>query len=287
MKKLILILLSFTIAEFGSAQILNPGFESLRSDGNPKFWGSITPLPYTDSSQYCKLDSAFYFTSKDAHSGNFALELRNADCSGIQLGSAHVMTSDSSYFASGIPFKETPKYFSFWYKFNSVSNDTAAAHIWCTNDITGNTIIDQWIYLPIQNVYTKIFVVLNYLKIEAPTTLELNFVTETDKNVAHFGSRLVIDDLEMSDNAMGTQTYQNSPLVTCYPNPTSGIVHFAVNSGIMNTLTIFEPNGTICSITQFELNCDIDCKDLGNGLYLYSVMNSKGVITNGEFIVLK
>ncbi len=284
MKKLLLALIGSSAIGSSYSQLLNPGFENLLTDGKPAYWGSITLLAFTDTSKPCKIDSAFYFASKDAHSGKFALEMRNADCSGIYTGSAHAMATDSTYFAAGVPFTERPAYFTFWYKFKSVGNDTAAAHIWMYNDNTSNTLIDQWIYLPASSNYRPVSLALNYLQPESPSFVEIGFATESNRNRAHYGSQLIVDDLEMRNFPLATAKL-NAALVKCYPNPAKDEVHFEVLENSHYQLQVFNLAGEKIQTAQFTDTYTLPCIQLTAGLYFYSITDAKGAKISGKFSV--
>ncbi|WP_230684001.1 hypothetical protein, partial [Streptococcus pneumoniae] len=73
-----------------------------------------------------------------------------------------------------------PAYYTFWYKFISVGNDTAATHVSLIDENSGNTLVDQWVYLPAQPNYTPVSVLLNYESAETPTSVAISFFTETE-----------------------------------------------------------------------------------------------------------
>lgn len=285
MKKIINLCIALSFMHAGTAQLLNPGFEDLRSDGHPRNWGSITLLSFLDTSKPCKIDSAFYFASKDAHSGEYAMELRNADCNGIHTGSAHIMaTDDTTYFGAGVPFSQSPAYLAFWYKFAAVGNDTAAAHIWMYNENTGNTIVDQWMYLPSANSYTPVSAQLNYRLSEIPTRLELEFVTEADRNKAHYGSRFIVDDVEMRNSPLSNKLVSKSGFA-CYPNPTSNNVHFSTNNSGNSVISITRLDGKLITKMDFTGSYILDCSGYENGIYLYTFTDESGQLYNGKILV--
>lgn len=284
MKKLLLAILG--IASIGSAysQLLNPGFEKLRTDGKPANWGSIVLLPFVDSSTPCIVDSAFYFASKDAHNGKFALEMRNASCNGIYLGTARAMSTDTTYFAAGVPFTDRPGYFTFWYKFKSVGNDTAVAHIWMYNDNSSNTVIDQWISLSASSSYKPVSVSLNYLEPESPSFVEITFATESDRSRAHYGSQLIVDDLEMRNFPLAAVKL-SAALVKCYPNPVKDEVHFEVLENSNYQLQVFNLAGALIHNAPFSGNYTLPCGQLTASLYFYSITDAQGAKISGKFSV--
>lgn len=288
MKKVLLFTVGCMVLSL-QAQLLNPGFELKRSDGNPSFWGSIIPLPVVigDTVNRCKIDSAFYFTSKDAHSGNTAIELRNAQCgkSTHVAGLVHNMSTDTSYFASGEAYNLRPAYYTFWYKFISVGNDTAATHVSLIDENSGNTLVDQWVYLPAQTNYTPVSVFLNYESAETPTSVAISFFTETEPNASHYGSRLLVDDVEFRNFPLSVSNLDQKVLV--FPNPAAGFIQFHTQNMNGSALKIYGVNGAIYLQKSFTNSTQINTEDLANGVYFYEIVSENGVKNNGKFLVQK
>lgn len=282
MKKHLLIFIGAFAAFTASAQELNPGFEKLRSDGKPANWGSLTLLAFTDSTK-CNFDSAFYFASLDAHSGTYALEMRNAECDGaVYCGSAHCMEPDSTYFAAGVAFNTRPAYFNFFYKMKSVGNDSGYMHLWMYNDVTGNTVADEYIFLAGNSSYEAVSVKLNYVSTDTPTRIEIGFSTELLRSRAHYGSRLLVDDLSFANAPLGV--IQNQKLLAeCYPNPGKGDVTIRMAAPGDYQISIADMSGREVLSSKFAQTLSV--QRLPAGTLIYRVTDANGNSGTGTILV--
>jgi hypothetical protein len=262
------------------SQVLNGDFETLRSDGaGPRHWGSLHIMPFPSPCGTLILDSSFYLTTSDAHSGNWALELRNAKCTSdneLFGGTVHLMESDSSYFDSGTEyFDGVPTQFSFYYKFLPVGDDTAKATVTLSNDFAGDLATETILIGKAASTYTKATVPINYQIASTPTRINITFATQTETSTPSFGTRLLIDDVEMTSEPNSVASNIKAD-VHCYPNPATSVVNFTGGSDAAETLSIFNVSGNRVFTSAFENAITVDCSKFSAGLYFYRLGSSSG-----------
>ena len=122
------------------AQIPNSIFEQLFSNGvHTHHWGAFLSISaWINTNGLGHIDSVvstspvphICYATTDAYIGNNALEVSNAynyDASQPIPGCGSVAVDSDFRFNIYIPISFKPTTFNFYYKFNSVSNDTASA----------------------------------------------------------------------------------------------------------------------------------------------------------------
>ncbi len=202
--KIFILALLFSVTGIKS-QVLNSSFELLNGDSSVKNWGDLILFSIPFDSLGHQLDSVIidkglYFTTTDAHTGQRAMEMRNAyyAVSGQKIaGRAKMTMADSIYgaFVSPCPIGINPTVFSFYYKFFPVNNDTAFAYLVVTdsmdNELGGAKIsIHQ-----LASSYQLATAPVSYTTAGVPAFMTIYFRTTTTITQAHYGTRFIVDDV--------------------------------------------------------------------------------------------
>lgn len=285
---LVLFLLSFTIVK---AQIPNGGFEDTLQNGYLKNWHAsfLAIIIVIDSNGVSHSDSlsGFSFVSKsnDAHSGNQAVQIKNIYNYTQQITYPGVMnlgddTDAYATFSQMIPLSQRPTDFSFYYKYNSVGNDSAYANV-VLYDKWGNPVCDETLLLGSSNSnYAYANMPLKYFTTpnDSATIATIMFSTaKINTTNAHFGSTLLIDDVSFSKKANGVNNILNQNAFEVFPNPVLNEVNVkGINE--INSIKIFNVAGNV--VMNFVPSTNkIDCSKLPNGVYTIQLETKNGVAT--------
>ena len=269
--------------KMSQAQVLNPGFESLNSDGSIQHWGIMhvfsvwfdsTGVAHSDS---IVIDQSFCQTSVDAHSGNRAVEMRNAynytANEGIAGGA--FISSDTSFstYSSFVPIVDRPTNMSFYYKYFPVNQDTASAFIEVL-DINGVTIGTGMVKISaLTSGYTYLGVPIAYISTDSAAFISIQFLASSRNKLAQFGTRFLVDDISLT-SPLAVSNSQLIHSIKFSPNPVQTHLNIQSNEQIQS-VTIFNQLGQIAK--QQNTNCErVDCSQVSNGNYIVEVVTAKG-----------
>lgn len=274
----IIFLLNLSLS--GLAQVPNSGFETLLSNGNNANWGNVYLFPFSiDSSGNTVSDSIiidgyFYQSTTDANSGSYAIELRNAfNYTGNYCIAGAVAADEDSVFSGWglgeqVPVPGMPVDFRFYYKFLSLNNDSAYASLSIT-DSSGNVVGSEDIILGGTSFYTYIYQPVYILPGSSPAFMNITFRTARPGGQCSYGSRLLIDDVEVNYNivVIGVNELTKNKF-TCYPNPTSDIVRIDYENNQPTSLKVFDTFGRLL-ITKTDNYHQVDISMLPSGNYIF------------------
>ena len=290
MKKQLLVLALLMTSQFFKAQIPNYSFENLNSDGSIKNWEStiLLAIPLdtnghpTDS---LIMDTDFYFSSNDAHSGAKALEMRNAYWFVNQekiAGRASLSSSDSGYagFNSPVPIGHNPVSFSFYYKFLPANYDTAYAYLRLT-DSSFNPVGEANIYIAgVHTAYTFTSTPVVYSSTITAAFMEIGFTTAKLYSEASYGTRFLVDDINMSFATTGIRPVPaTGNSISCFPNPAEKEISLRLQDATnlqQTRIILLDANGK--EIRELNLNLagnllKINTEALAPGLYFIHVVD--------------
>lgn len=269
-----------------NAQLMNTGFENLNADGSIQYWG-FTRLEAViiDSNGVAHYDSIvidqkYCQSSTDAHSGNRALEIRNAfnytQNQGISGGALSSNDTMQSPYTSFVPIVSRPLALSFYYKYLPVGNDTAYVYIQAL-DANSNEIgyAEQWIPGTASS-YTLMNIPVNYSSSDSAALVFIQFKASYNDSTAHFGTRFLIDDLFLQA-PNSTRDFSAVNHVSIYPNPVNDLLFIQAASPVkaisirsMTAQQVYDHQGAVTSI---------DCSKFENGIYFVRIETDKGVQT--------
>ncbi len=290
MKKQIICLLAGLGTLALNAQVLNSSFEELNQSGSIKNWGAnLIFLVAIDTngnqiSDSLIIDNQLYFSTSDAHTGTKALEMRNAyfSESGEQLaGRANLTVNDSDYnaFTHLVSVPEKPQYFTFYYKFMPVHDDTAYALLRVL-DINGYQIGEALVTIdePATS-YTFAAVPVYYTTSDSAAFVEIEFSTAKPGSQASYGTRFLVDDVDLHiSSGINDRTNQSGSLF-CFPNPASESITIALNDESFSKDTdirLFDVYGRQVKVGAFSISGDMlrmDVSTVVSGSYTISISN--------------
>jgi hypothetical protein len=184
------------------AQIPNSGFETLTVDDKISQWGkTFLMMVIIDSngnsiSDSIVMDNAWYFATPEAHSGQWAMEMRNAYNynSGDQFAGGAFLSADESYSNGFMQLVEIapvqpPERLTFWYQFIPAGPDTATA-VLALYDVDGIQIGEANVRIgQTTNGYTLADVPVAYTQLSAVHYITMAFSTNVPYGPATFGTR--------------------------------------------------------------------------------------------------
>lgn len=279
--------IAFTILSFSlKAQIPNSGFETLNTDNNISQWSKAfltviwidsTGESHGDSIIFDSPNNALYLPSTDAHSGQYALEMRNAYnfTSGIGITGGAILSSEDGYsigFEAPVPVSPIlPESFSFYYKYFPLASDSAQA-IAKMFDVDGIQIGEAVITLggTVSN-YTFASTPISYSGPGPVENISISFATATMGNQPTFGTRFLVDDVSL-DGALGLEEKEQS--LSIFPNPANSEL---VIDGLEGNeqLILFNLGGERLDFKIDEAG-KINCSSWSNGVYLLNITNETG-----------
>ncbi len=290
MKKIIL--LSITSLSFihAKAQVPNPGFELL-VNGIAANWrtNNFAVIPIDSNCIFMGFDS-IQTSTRDAHSGNYAYEVRVATtCTDAYSGSIQTNRVDSEGFIDQrIPIHGQPSAFTFYYKLSSIQGDVGIAEAFMDNQ-SGNGTGDGSIQLPAASTWTLATLPMHYSASDTGGYLRLKFYLG-NANGLHYGTRFVIDDIGQAAPTGINNTLEAFEGIDCFPSPAQNSVSIHLSGaapGTNTVLNITDMTGRIVMQTPLQVPRDktftVDTRLLAPGLYNVRLSRSNRT-TMGRFL---
>lgn len=286
MKKLLTLSVFGIFALSAHAQIPNNGFEILNANNNVSQWSKSfltviwidsTGESHGDSIVFDSPNNALYLPTTDAHSGQYALEMRNAFnfTSGIGITGGAILTDEENYaagFEVPIPVSPImPETFHFYYKYFPLASDSAQA-VAKLFDVDGFQIGEAAITLGgTVNSYTLASVPVVYSEVRPVEKIAISFSTSANGEEPTFGTRFLVDDVSL-DGTLGLNEQEQS--FSIFPNPATS--EFSIDGLQANEqLSVFSLSG---EKLDFTINAagNINCSSWPNGVYLLHTANNDG-----------
>ena len=271
------------------AQIPNSGFELTNSFGSISNWGInfVTSIwfdslgvGHTDS---VVIDNQLYFQTTDAHSGTYAMEMRNGynftAATGI-TGGAFLSDTDYTFFNIPISVQNQPTDLNFYYKYFPAGPDTVLAYL-ALFDSLGNQIGECSIVIGgATSNYILATAPIVYSMPGTAATLSMYFKTQLDFAQPTFGTRFLVDDVSLTGTS-GTLETNTFDLVSIYPNPSNG--RFTVFNETTNSdelITVTNVLGLIVFRAKSQKSKTmIDLSGQPDGMYIVEVSNENARVT--------
>ncbi len=264
-------------------QVLNAGFENVTPLGKVKNWVSFLSIPFQlgNPPDSLVVDSGFYFSTADAHTGLKALEMRNAYyyVSGQKFpGNAQLNLNDSVYmaFSSLVPIASILTDFSFYYKFFPANNDTAIAELTIL-DSSGLVLYTSSIDIfGLKSNYTLASQAILYSGTTTPAFFKIEFKTAKQGTIPNYGTRFLVDDISIGKTTkLNENTNSNSPL-TAFPCPVNDNLQISLKTIIGKVITVYmiDAVGKIVKQLQTiasEEKLELDTKELKAGVYILKI----------------
>jgi len=293
MKKLtlLLFLIVFRFSASAQAPMGNPGFELVSPDSIPLLWGQLTSFAISIDSNGNPIDSLVFDgllcgVTNDAHTGNYALELRNAYNFTTQTGypgGACAMQDSNQFYSLLLDFSNigNPDQLNFYYKFLAVGNDSGYAKITVFDSLFDQIAVTE-IRLGANSTYSFVNVPITYNQAGSAIAAQLCFFNSTPLGSTNLGSRLNIDDVNITTTT-GLQIPVISEGFHLVPNPANDIINIFSNEK-SNQIQVFDMQGRAV-FKSFDVENKIDCHNWKEGMYIVKIQS--GQKTKNEKLVIK
>jgi hypothetical protein len=291
MKHTIKIILISLLANFAThAQILNPGFELLNVDSTIQNWGLAGAISITIGDSIISDGAAFRY-STNAHSGNYALEMRNSynytQNTPYFWGTATANVIDTTIyqgFSIDVPINIHPNSLDFFYKLTQnpfVDSTQCMVRVLNSNHeiiANGKTIVwDIDANYKIKSVAINYLTSsLEYLNDSTPAFIQVHFnnkpniITNASGNI---GQRVLIDDVSINSNPLSIQSVDVNYSTTIFPNPVQNFLNIHGNDIInIEVINIFGQIVLKSSVTTI-----LNLQAIPNGIYFLRIKHKQGI----------
>lgn len=254
-----------------SAQLHNGGFEDLGSLDMPAYWGAGSES--TTIGDLIVVDSAKYLlNTTDVHSGQHAVELRNAYNYTQNLGLPGLWMASSledgygGFSAPDVPIAQRPTALRFWAKYAPVQGDSAYAEIKVFGEFqqeigSGSLRIGGNV-----GSYTALEVPVVYGSADEAFYINVRFITIVPGGNAHLGTRLLLDDVDVQYSGTGIAEMSGNALGIS-PNPATDQVRIELpGTGSPATVKVFSSTGRLERVADVR-NGILSVADLPTGAY--------------------
>ncbi len=282
----------FSAALLTNAQVTNGGFEDLNSSSLPQYWqGDIHLLAITiDSNGVYHVDSVVYdggtdyALSTDAHSGQYAMELRNGynyTQQGGIVGRMHASADTTSYQGFPIvtiPIAQRPLSIGFWAKYAPLATDSAEVSVVVMDETettigTGLLIIGEAV-----TQYTAFEVPIVYTSEMPAMFMRLTFSNARyEGGTVTLGTRFLIDDVHITFAPDGVNEQLSSEQrVEVFPLPSDAActVHPLDGSRVL-AASLIDAQGRVVDSPVLRNNT-FETSALPSGNYVLNLRTTSG-----------
>lgn len=285
-------------------QILNGGFEETYFDSSSTYPpGHLRPLNWSIHKVLDLFWACNYVTGEmtnDSHSGEWAVQIETTTCGPLHSGGiSTTMEIPNSIFFPDVShvIDARPDQLSFYFKYNPVGGDTAGFEALLFNYPDSVTLMDpEWfssidtvgiateMIIEPANNYTGYVANFEYFSSETPQYIAVFFTTNHnlgwgfEPDVAHAGTTLWIDDVELIYLSTSSQHFLQEFQVRVYPNPAAEHVQVEVPQNItLRSMQVHDFSGRHVKTLQPQ-NCVHSMNDLPAGLYFLTIESEKGSV---------
>lgn len=278
-------------ALIANAQITNGGFEELNSDAMPQYWqGDIHLLVITiDSNGVQNMDSVVYdggtdyALSTDAHTGQFAMELRNGynyTQQSALIGRVHANSDTTNYQGFplvSVPVTQRPLSIGFWAKYAPLADDSAEVTVNVLDEAENTIGTGLFTFGGSIPQYMAFEVPIEYTSEDVAAFIQLTFANATYGGTASLGTRLLIDDVSMTVAPDGVSEQALSvPLLNIFPVPADAVCTMRASDGVkVLAVSVLGADGRVIA-SPVLMGDALDTSSLTAGSYLLSVRTTTG-----------
>lgn len=292
MKKLFLLCAGLLVCLQLQAQLANPGFELRNTDGTAAYWqpAGLIVLPVDTNCSWTGLDSIRRITT-DAHTGNYAFELRVATYCATAIGGniRPVRYNVDSFTDQRVPFTQRPAAFTFYHKLFPMQGDGVLVQV-MLEDQNGSTVADGTLKLQqAATSWSQVSIPLVYRSGDVPEFLHMSFFLHSD-SILHYGTRFLIDDISHTAATNVVPVKPDYEALSCFPVPATEQLSVRLNDLPGHTtaqISITDATGRLLrgevAATQGNGMLHIDVKELPQGIYFIRVQADR-IRGAGRFI---
>jgi len=240
------------------------------------------------------------FQSTDAHSGNYAAKIisRQQDTLGLATGIlvnaypgvniAKLLLDPGNPYAAityqgGTPVTKQVVSVKAWIKYLPMGTDNGEILVQAHDTISGkDTVVGTGdITFGAISSYTQVQIDVSYpFSTLIPKAIVVTFLSSsysTSSSTPADSSAMYIDDVTMSLVDVPIVAAEKD-IVSCYPNPSNGIVNLQGSAGKQLHWQLYDLNGKPVMEQEFTDHTSLDLSYLSAGLYFYNVADEKGII---------
>jgi len=266
------------------AQVPNAGFEIMDANNNISQWGKAFLMSITiDSNGNSITDSivfdnadALYFPTTDAHSGQQAMEMRNAYnyTAGAAITGGAILSDGEGYAIFPVPVQiapvTSPEKLTFWYQFIPAGNDTAEVTL-ALMDVDGYELGYSTLRIGAPtNGYTLAEMPIEYTQFGEVQYIMLVFSTAIPGTSATMGTRFIVDDVAF-EGTLGIAENKGAG-ISVSPNPANNLLTISSSVPVEYFFIVNAAGQTI--ETKSSSGNTIDCSSWQPGIYFLNITAS-------------
>lgn len=179
----------------------------------------------------------------------------------------------------GTDFTGTPDSLYFYYKYESVNNDTGVVKLELSNSngIVGSC---EFIEKSTVSTWTKKAIEINYANSETPDTLLILAMSSYSTTGAQIGSKLYLDEISFDGSGGTVSVNENiSGSINVFPTPAKDVLNINSNQNI-SAINIYSITGQNClSVNPSNTNAKINVSGLVSGIYLITIESGTNIET--------
>jgi len=183
----------------------------------------------------------------------------------------------------GIPYNKTDDTLTFYYKFNSVGDDSAAVIVGLFKQ--GFPILNLNIMLEPTSTYQQVNIPLNVSL--APDTISMSFaVAQSQINPASLGSILIIDEVTFASEPLNTgmkNWIKGTQQASIYPNPMISELNIRTQGYKNANYAVMDIAGKVLLSGNVD-DMPIYTGELQNGIYLITLKSNGKVICTQKVV---
>ncbi len=293
MKKITLLLIILIARFSANAQVPtpNPGFELQSVDSTPLYWGSLTLFAIALDTNGNPLDSLvfdgrLYGSTTDAHTGNYALELRNAYDFTNQVGypgKVNAMQDSNQFYSPRLDFTNlgNPDVVSFYYKYQPMGNDSAYARVYVFDNSATIIAMSEIALGGTVNTYTPINIPVNYIVPGNAELVEILISNSTPWGTTTLGTRMQVDDVSITTTT-GITYAVGGENINIAPTPANTFMQITSDQKI-DKIEVYDINGQLTQIIKGDQKT-IDCSTWPEGMYLLKISSGNKIYSKKTII---
>lgn len=274
------ILLSFTAVK---AQVPNPSFEEWQTR-------NFGITQFQDPTNWISNNIIFAFTkpvnlpvkkTTEAHTGVLAIELENVPDTSEQKQSASIISGTMNIltqeFNTKFKLNSKPTGLELFYKYYPAAADSFYIDITTFKNgeyagggfYQGGGKVEE---------YTKILIPIDYTENTIiPDSASIIVYASTFEQVTE-GTRLILDDISLTEAALSVNAINPNSHIKVYPNPAQNQLSIDLKNDHQATAKIISLNGNTVYETVLEKNQNkLDISSLNTGIYVVQVITNLGV----------
>lgn len=276
------------------AQLPNNSFENVDTNNLPFNW-QFTGLIAISFGDSIITDGPNISKSTDAHSGLYAMELRNSYNYTTSLpsmnGTAHANLPDTNVYQGFnvfIPLTSKPYSLDFYYKYaQNPYGDSTACTVRIFNADLAEIGFGQALVWDLNSAYQLKSVPVSYNFIDVqdsiPAFITVEFKNRINNSVPHVGQRTLIDDVTLNYNPVAVNDLAGASKLTIYPNPAKS--HLNITYSNATYAEFYAADGRLIAFHQIEnTRQTMDVSQLTTGIYIVKIWDNTGKYHTQQFV---